>query len=315
MSNKFRSNYKVSPGLYAVGTPLPASPVFATANYRYSFDCLRTSLKGIDAWILILDTKGINVWCAAGKGTFSTKELVTQINKTSLSQKVSHKSIIVPQLGAPGISAFTVQKETGFKVVYGPVQCRDIPAFLKNDLIATQAMRTVTFTLWERAILIPMEIALAIKKGFFFWVVTAIILGLTPEGILFDTAWTLASPMLLPFLVAVFCGSVLQPLILPVMPMRAFSLQGFVLGALAAIPFMSALPLTSLSNICLLILIGLGMPLVSSYLSFNFTGCTPFTNKSGVKKELKIAWPFFLVTTGIIGLALIVYKLAAEGVL
>jgi len=66
----FRMSYAISPGLYAVGNPTKESDVFVSANYKLSFDVLRRELKGFNAWILVLDTKGINVWCAAGKGTF-----------------------------------------------------------------------------------------------------------------------------------------------------------------------------------------------------------------------------------------------------
>ena len=79
-----RLEFIVPPGLYAVGTPTDRSLVFVSANYKLSFDCLRAQLGGLDAWILVLDTKGINVWCAAGKGTFGTDELVARIEATGL---------------------------------------------------------------------------------------------------------------------------------------------------------------------------------------------------------------------------------------
>jgi hypothetical protein len=79
-----RDAYRVAPGLYAVGHPTSDSDVFVTANYKLSFDTLRKNLDGMDGWILVLDTKGINVWCAAGKKTFGTAELIRQINQTSL---------------------------------------------------------------------------------------------------------------------------------------------------------------------------------------------------------------------------------------
>jgi len=85
-----RMNYKVETGLYAVGNPTEISPVFVTANFKLSFDHVRRALYGMDAWLLILDTKGINVWCAAGKGTFGTKELCRQIKLVELEKIVSH---------------------------------------------------------------------------------------------------------------------------------------------------------------------------------------------------------------------------------
>src|SRR5512136_881089 len=127
-----RGEHRVEPGLYALGSPTPESPVFVSANYTLSFDALRSSLDGIDGYILVLDTKGINVWCAAGKGTFGTEEVIKRVQDTELSQVVSHRRLILPQLGAPGVSAHEVQKRTGFKVDYGPVRASDIPRYLSK---------------------------------------------------------------------------------------------------------------------------------------------------------------------------------------
>ena len=71
-----RMNYMVPPGLYALGRPTPDAPVLVTANYKMSFDIVRKAMAGHSAWLLVLETFGINVWCAAGKGTFGTEELV-----------------------------------------------------------------------------------------------------------------------------------------------------------------------------------------------------------------------------------------------
>ena len=75
-----RMGHVVQPGLYKLGLAIPEIPVFASANYTLSFDALRSALAGIDAYILVLDTRGINIWCAAGKGTFGTDELVRRID-------------------------------------------------------------------------------------------------------------------------------------------------------------------------------------------------------------------------------------------
>jgi len=92
--------------------------VFISANYKLSFDYLRRSLNGINAWVLVPDTKGINVWCAAGKGTFGTHELVKRITGAQLGRVVRHRCLIVPQ-GSPGIAAHAVLREKGFRVSYG----------------------------------------------------------------------------------------------------------------------------------------------------------------------------------------------------
>jgi hypothetical protein len=153
----------MAPGLYKVGTPESLSPILVTANYKLTVDALRSALDGVDAWILVLDTKGVNVWCAAGKGTFSTDELVRQVQSTGLSEIVSHRKLVVPQLGAPGIAAHEVRRICGFKVVYGPVRARDIKAYLEAAMDATDDMRRVTFGLGERVEVIGVELTAVLK--------------------------------------------------------------------------------------------------------------------------------------------------------
>ena len=153
-----RMRYRVSPGLYAVGRPTAESPVLVTANYKLTLDHLRSKLGGLNVWILVLDTKGVNVWCAAGKGTFGTDEIVRQVAATRLAEIVSHRQLVVPQLGAPGIAAHQVKNRCGFRVIYGPVLARDIPAFLAAGMQATPAMRKVDFPLGLRLAVVPIEV-------------------------------------------------------------------------------------------------------------------------------------------------------------
>ena len=86
----------VTPGLYKVGNPDSNSDVYVSANYTLSFDTLRRNLDTLNAWILVIDTKGVNVWCAAGKGIFSTQNLVKSIKNTLLENIVKHRKLIVP---------------------------------------------------------------------------------------------------------------------------------------------------------------------------------------------------------------------------
>src|SRR5512139_2421408 len=113
-----RMEHRVEPGLYSLGSPTPDSPVLVTANYTLSFDALRSSLKGIDSYILVLDTQGVNVWCAAGIGTFGTQELIKRIEATRLQEVVRQRVLILPQLGAPGVAAHEIKQRTHFKVEY-----------------------------------------------------------------------------------------------------------------------------------------------------------------------------------------------------
>ena len=64
-----RSEHRVEPGLYATGHPTSGWLVFATASDPLSSEALPSAPSGIDAYIPLPDTQGINVRCAAGKGT------------------------------------------------------------------------------------------------------------------------------------------------------------------------------------------------------------------------------------------------------
>jgi hypothetical protein len=136
-----------------------------SANYKLTFDILRKNLSGLDCWLMILDTKGINVWCAAGKGTFGTEELVNRIEQTGLSRIVTHRRLILPQLSAPGVSAHEVEKLSGFSVSYGPIRASDVKEFVKAGYKATKEMRVVKFTAWDRLVLTPVELASAAKTS------------------------------------------------------------------------------------------------------------------------------------------------------
>lgn len=299
----FRMNYSIVPGIYALGNPDDKSPVLVTANYKMSFDRLREALRGRNAWILVLDTKGINVWCAAGKGTFGTEELVGRIESSGLSSIVSHRKLILPQLGAPGIAAHKVAKLSGFKVQYGPIRAEDLPAYLDTGSKATKQMRTMTFPLKERAVLIPIELNETLKPFLIFAPVLFILSGILGPAGFWANASSYGFFAVLAFVFAIAGGAVLNPLLLPYLPGRAFSVKGFSIGIVIA------LILLYLRDINLQVWPGrietlswlLIIPAISAYLAMNFTGCSTYTSLSGVKREMRWALPL-QIAAGAFGL-------------
>jgi hypothetical protein len=270
-----RHHHRVEPGLWALGDPGPDSPVLVTANYTLSFDALRAALAGRRAWILVLDTQGINVWCAAGKGTFGTAELLTRLGRAGLAGLVTHRRLIVPQLGASGVAADEVERISGFRVEFGPVRASDLPAYLDRGE-ATPAMRRVTFSLAERLVLIPMEMVTGLP-----WLGAAMILLFLLGG------WTAA----LSGLAAYLAGTVLFPLLLPRLPSRDFFTKGYLLGVAATLPTLLWLLSSArgrpwwLSGGAALTAL-LAMPPVTAFLALNFTGATTFTSPTAVRREI-----------------------------
>ncbi len=301
-----RMDYAVDPGLYALGSPDEGSPVLVTANYKMSFDRLREALPGRNLWILVLDTDGINVWCAAGKGTFGTGELVRRIKASGLADCVRHRDLILPQLGAPGVSAHLVRKLSGFKVHYGPILARDIPAYLDAGMKATPGMRRKTFTLQERSVLIPIELVAAMKPAAVIIPILLVISALGGKGtflqnMIHDGVFSLAA-----FLLAIVSGAILSPLLLPFLPGRAFATKGLTVGFATAMIFLYAwgLDRESWRDVLLGGAWLLMIPAFSAFLAMNFTGASTYTSLSGVRREMRWALPME-IGVGIAGFAVL----------
>ena len=289
-----RMKYAVEPGIYGVGEPDADSPVLVTSNYKLTFDMLRRELENFNAWILVLDTHAVNVWCAAGKGTFGTDMLISHIHCFNLGSLVNHRTIVVPQLGAVGVAAHSVRKQTGFRVKYGPVYARDIPEFFDNHMKATFKMRQVYFTLSERIVLIPMEFLPALK---WFMLILLVFTGLH----VLATGSVSQDLMIsfIPYFAAVLIGSVLVPVLLPWIPFRSFALKGGFVSVL----FILLWHMNVETDVHILWVHLLLLPALASYLALNFTGTTPLTSLSGVQKELNIGIPFF-ITAAVLGIVI-----------
>jgi len=148
-------------------------------------------------------------------------------------------------------------------------------------------MRRVRFTLINRLALIPVELV----HVFLPLLIAAVVLYFT--GGVLAAAGAVA---------AVFAGVVLFPVLLPRIPTPNFSTKGFILGAAAALPFALARYLGS-PDAALWHRAGAALsyllvfPPVTAFLALNFTGSTPFTSRSGVKREMfayipVMAWMF-----------------------
>jgi hypothetical protein len=295
-----RDNYRVNPGLYAVGSPDQVSDVLVTANYKLTFDNLRRNLAGLNVWILVLDTKGVNVWCAAGKGTFGTRELVHRIKEVSLDKIVSHKRIIVPQLGATGVAAHKVKEETGFNVHYGPVRAADVKKFIAYGYRADKEMRRVTFRFADRIKLIPNDFMYG--KYYLLGAMAVIVLiSLIPvKELSVPNSLDYSLPRILNIFLAYCSGIIVTPALLPYIPFRRFAAKGLITGLVLSL----ILLLINRTGDVVFEKISwfLILSAISSFLAMNFTGSSTYTSLSGVKKEMKTAVPVQIIfaTTGII---------------
>ncbi len=139
-------------GLRRVGQPGRDSPVLVTCNFHLTVKRLTRTLRkaGISAWLVVADSKGVNVWCAAGGEEFTTRSVVSAVKTSGVADRVDHHRLLLPPLGAPGIRIDEVRRRTGWWPRWGPACARDLPAYLAGDGHRDEAMRRPTYRWYER---------------------------------------------------------------------------------------------------------------------------------------------------------------------
>jgi acetyl-CoA decarbonylase/synthase complex subunit gamma len=148
-------------------------------------------------------------------------------------------------------------------------------------------MRRVTFDWKERIVLTPVEIVGGLKKMAPVFVVLALLDLIRHHRITAHLGLDF-----LPFVVAVLVGGAVVPLLLPLVPFRAFALKGALAGAIAVAALLLLLPMGRIeaAGIALLVLA------IASYMAMMFTGSTTFTTLAGAELEVRYALPLILIS-------------------
>ena len=137
-------------GLRRVGKPGPDSPVVLTGNYALTVRRLIEVLAGRDVWVLVANSRGINVWCAAGGGHLTHHDVIAVLRSSGIGEQVRHRRLILPQLAATGIERRQVRSATGWEPRWGPARLEDLPEFLDRQQRPRKRHRLMRFPLWER---------------------------------------------------------------------------------------------------------------------------------------------------------------------
>jgi hypothetical protein len=209
-----------------------------------------------------------------------------------------------------------VKKAAGFKVCYGPVRAADIGAYIAAGYEASGKMRTITFPFIDRLILTPMEINPVMKKYYpLYTLVMFAFVGLQPGDIVFRDVLQDGLPFLLLGLISASAGALATPVLLPFIPFSSFAVKGWIIGILSVFLSIKCIAMLGHVDTVLLMFTYLFFPLASSYIALQFTGATTFTGMSGVKKELKVAIPLYILGAAASLILLLVYKFGEWGVL
>jgi NAD-dependent dihydropyrimidine dehydrogenase PreA subunit len=164
-------------GLVRIGSPGRHAPVLLTCNFRLTVERVRRALEGLDAYLLVANSRGVNVWCAATGGLLTNHQVVSVLKTSGIEDLVDHRRVILPQLAATGIEGKIIHQKTGWQVIWGPVYATSIPAFLSGGLEKTIETRSVSFP-W------PQRLEMAVAWAFPISVLSLLMLPFWREGIL-----------------------------------------------------------------------------------------------------------------------------------
>jgi NAD-dependent dihydropyrimidine dehydrogenase PreA subunit len=137
-------------GLVKIGKPDRNSPVFLTCNYHLTVERVKKAVKGLNAYLLVANSKGDNVWCSASGGHFTNHSVISVLKTSGIEKLVDHRNVILPQLAATGIEGKSVRNKTGWKVIWGPVYAKDILEFVDKNFTKSPGMSKVEFPLAQR---------------------------------------------------------------------------------------------------------------------------------------------------------------------
>jgi hypothetical protein len=180
---------KFEPGLYAIGEPERDSPILVTGNYDLTVRRVIKNTDGtLDAWLLVVDSAGVNVWCGAGGGFLTAERVIGALKMSGADSWHASKQVVLPQLCANGVDGNSIRDQTGWKVHWGPIRAGDISTYLENGFKKTDGMRTVVFPILDRLEMVSATLGLyglmimvpvLVFWRHFFWPVLIALLGLS----------------------------------------------------------------------------------------------------------------------------------------
>jgi ubiquinone/menaquinone biosynthesis C-methylase UbiE len=260
---------RVEPGLYRVGAPGSDAPLFVTANFTLTFNLVRRALRGLDAYLLVIDTRGINVWCAAGGNKFSTREVALSWRAFRVAEAPHRRPAVLPQLAATGVAKHVLGRDYGIAAEYGPVYARDIGSYVGGGYRKTREMGRVDWGLAKR-----------LEVTWFFALMNAAAVALPLAFV-----HRLYSPLA----VAAAAGiSFAIGALFPWLPTRLYAVKGLVAGALVALPLLwykwsAGAGAEGLARW------GIYLAFAAILLGMEFSGNTSVSSPSRVRQEFKPA--------------------------
>jgi hypothetical protein len=266
----FMRLFSIKPGYYFTGQKNENSPLLVTCNNYLTVFLLARRIASRSVRLLIVDTNGINVWCASGKGRFSASEIIEKAGRFSLLKKEQKIDMILPKFCLSGVK-LTDLRNAGIKPIIGPMYARDVPEYLDRQKFENRIHDHFVFGLQHRTFT-----ALPTAVHFLYYFL----------GVYVATFWTLSSAI-----IWVSAGlAFLYPILFPFLPGKRFAVKGISLSAVASI-----LPLVFFAagmftlQLALFWILFIFATLI--FIGLSYTGNSPVSNYTLVKKETTMFLP------------------------
>ncbi len=119
-------------GIYPINNPDDNSPVLVTCNFSLTYFIVSGEIENsrVPSWLCIMDTEGLSVMTAWAAGKFVGDLVGAFIKKCGISEKVSHRKVIIPGYAAM-ILGDMEEELPGWEIMIGPREAAHIPAYLK----------------------------------------------------------------------------------------------------------------------------------------------------------------------------------------
>lgn len=124
---------QVEQGFYPINGADENSPILITTNFSLTYFIVSSEIEGskMPCWLGIVDTDGLSTLTAWAAGKFVPERIASFVLKSDITDKVKHKTVVIPGYVAQ-ISGELEEELQGWKIVVGPREAADIPAFLKS---------------------------------------------------------------------------------------------------------------------------------------------------------------------------------------
>jgi len=133
-------------GLFTFGNADANAPLLVSGDYFHTVRRLFATLSGRNCRLLVVDSAGINVWCAAGVGDFNENKIADALHTYEVEKTIAHRTLVLPQLAAAGVDVERLRELTGFTCRWGPASLDDLPLYLDSGCRVSEAMRQVRFS-------------------------------------------------------------------------------------------------------------------------------------------------------------------------